>query len=275
MEVGTGLALFGAAKLVEKILGPTAEYIGMSAETWAKKRVENFQRILLLAQQKLGSRIDAPGQVPPKVLRTLLDTGSYSDDPLAAEYFAGVLASSRTTTHRDDRGAAHATLVDRLSAYQLRTHYLIYSAIAKLYYGTERDPMIGTGKLVIYIPYADYCQAMAFEGDESTRDFVLMTQSFYGLEANKLVGEWYGGQTDHLAKRTEGSCLIHKFEFPSEGIVVEPSVVGFQFFAWAHGMGDILPAELVSRGNSLPMLASMSPLVAASRLTDFQRTVAP
>jgi hypothetical protein len=34
-----------SAKVVEKVLGPTAEYIGEGVASFAKKRVENLQKI--------------------------------------------------------------------------------------------------------------------------------------------------------------------------------------------------------------------------------------
>ncbi len=38
MDLGTGLALLGSAKLLEKLLGPTADYVGEGAKTWAQRR---------------------------------------------------------------------------------------------------------------------------------------------------------------------------------------------------------------------------------------------
>jgi hypothetical protein len=51
VDVGTGLALLGSVKLLEKMLGPTAEYIGDGLQTWAKKRTENVRRIFSFAEK--------------------------------------------------------------------------------------------------------------------------------------------------------------------------------------------------------------------------------
>jgi hypothetical protein len=59
----------------------------------------------------------------------VLDEGSFSSDTLAVDYFGGILASSRTEDGRDDRGARIAKIVDGLSTYQLRSHYLLFTTI--------------------------------------------------------------------------------------------------------------------------------------------------
>src|SRR3990167_4792547 len=102
MDVGTGLALFGSAKFIEKLLGPTADYLGEGIKDWAKKQKENVGNIFLNAQKKLGDKIETEGMVSPKVLKGILNEGSFCEDFLAVEYFGGVLASSRSGISRDD-----------------------------------------------------------------------------------------------------------------------------------------------------------------------------
>ena len=64
MDAGSGLAILGStiggAKIIEKLLGPTAEYLGEGLKSWTSKRVQNVGRIFKNAQTKLGERIDAP-----------------------------------------------------------------------------------------------------------------------------------------------------------------------------------------------------------------------
>src|SRR6266496_693093 len=118
MEPASGIAILGtaigSAKIVEKLLGPTADYLGTGLRSWTEKRVENTRRIFTHAAKLLGDRLESPGSVPPKVLKGILDDGSFCDDELSAEYFGGVLASSRTGVSRDDRGASFTALLGRL-----------------------------------------------------------------------------------------------------------------------------------------------------------------
>ena len=86
-----------------------------------------------MAEERLGAKIDTPGEVAPKVLKAVLDEGSFSNSVLSIEYLGGILASSRTEQGRDDRGARIAKMVNSLSNYQLRCHYLVYSSIRSLF----------------------------------------------------------------------------------------------------------------------------------------------
>ena len=124
---------------LSKILGPTADYLGGQLKEFTQKRIENVGKIFSNAEKKLGNKIDSPGQVPPKVLKTIINEGSYSDDVIAVEYFGGVLASSRTEVGRDDRGSRLSKIIDNLSVYQIRSHYLIYSTISDLFSNSENS----------------------------------------------------------------------------------------------------------------------------------------
>ena len=162
MDANTGLTILGAAigsaRVVEKMLGPTADYLGDGIKYWTEKRVHNIGRIFEHARIKLGSKIDDEGSVHPKVLRGVLDDGSFCDDELAAEYFGGVLASSRSEVSRDDRGASFVALVSRLTTYQIRTHFFFYSLIKSIFDG---DPLTvgnneGRQALRTYMPFDAY-----------------------------------------------------------------------------------------------------------------------
>ena len=103
MDVGTGLALLGTAKLAERLIGPTVDYIGQGINTWTEKKVNNLRTIFSKAIEKAGDKLDEDGSVPPRVLNGILNEGAFCEDLLTAEYFSGVLTSSRTSTGRDDR----------------------------------------------------------------------------------------------------------------------------------------------------------------------------
>jgi hypothetical protein len=86
MGAGTGLTILGAAlgsaKLAEKLLGPTADYLGQGLKHWTEKRVTNIQNIFRIAANRLGEDLDKEDAVPPRVLKGILDEGSFCDDPL-------------------------------------------------------------------------------------------------------------------------------------------------------------------------------------------------
>lgn len=52
---------------------------------------------------KLGNTIEISGNVPLRVWKEILETGSLCTDELLIEYYSGLLATSRTATGKDDR----------------------------------------------------------------------------------------------------------------------------------------------------------------------------
>jgi len=80
-----------SAKVIEKILGSSADYIGGGVQNWTNQRVKNVGTIFENAERIFADKIDTPGTVPPKVLKGILDDSSFCDDELGAEYFGGVL----------------------------------------------------------------------------------------------------------------------------------------------------------------------------------------
>lgn len=217
---------------VEKLLGPTAEYLGEGIKEFTKKRAETIVKIFQKAESKLGNKLDAPGEVPPKILKKVLDEGSFATSELEIEYLGGILASSRTDSGRDDRGARIAKLVDSLSTYQLRTHYLIYSTVRNLF--SDKGflmNMEGRPKMKIFIPLSEYVNAMDFSDTEINQLGSLLRHTFFGMAADNLIeDDWRYGDQDSLKKA---------FSRASEpGIICQPSALGAELFLWAFGYAD-------------------------------------
>ena len=245
MAVDPGTAAIVASSLLlakeplNKLLGPSLDYFGKELESFAKKRAENIGRIFNKAIDKLGPKIDEPGQVNPKLLKGLILDGSFCDDELTAEYYGGILASSRTGVNRDDRGAAYLEQVSRLSTYQVRTHFIIYTVIKKLFQDTRHvKPGEDRIAMQIYIPHSDYNRAMAFDDNDEKGDLIglCMDHSFTGLNASDLALFLYNGPPDYLSQNFPG--LI----FPKSGFIVQPTPAGLYLYLWATGHGHI-PSE--------------------------------
>lgn len=231
--VGLGaIAAYLGKDGLEKLLGPTAEYLGNGLRDMAQRRVENVGKIFRNAQNKLGQKTDAPGEVPPRVLKTVLDEGSFCEDAIAVEYFGGVLASSRTENGRDDRGARIAKLLDSLSSYQLRTHYLVYSTVKNLFSESGLSMnMKDRPKMQVYLRLQHYAHAMAFNQSELNQFQQIVLHVFFGLHNDGLIeGDWQVGPKEEMKK-------IYP-EAPDGGIVCQPSALGTEVFLWAFGHSD-------------------------------------
>ena len=222
----------GTGVVASKILGPTADYLGDKLKELTKKRLENTDRIFLKAEKKLGDKLDRPGQVPPKVLKTIINEGSYSDDDITIEYFGGVLASSRTEISRDDRGSRLVKMIDNMSTYQIRSHYLIYSTISELFSNSENSFRLSENrnKMQLFVPIQDYVTAMEFTQKEWNNRQIL-SHIFHGLHADGLIGnDWGFGNPESLKNIFSNA--------PSDGIVCIPSALGAELLLWAFGHGD-------------------------------------
>jgi hypothetical protein len=241
MDLGTGLALFGSAKLAERLLGPTVDYLGEGIKAIAQKRLENVKNIFSAAARKLGKRINDEGSVPPKVLRGIIDEGSYNDDFLAVEYFGGILASSRSGIVRDDRGAYFVSLVNRLSCYQLRSHYILYYIVNQLYAGTSLDD-IGFLHKEVYVPYGVYEPAMDFTKAENAK--VLLQHAIDGLTKENLLR---GVQTVTDGNEEHDSQRFFRIKINKPGFLFCPTSHGIEFFLWAHGKSEMSISSFFDR----------------------------
>lgn len=200
----TGLAVLAAAiggkDIIVKVLGPTSEYLGAGLRDWTEQRVHNVANIFRAASRKLPQ--DSAGTaVPPRVLAGILSEGSYSPDPLMAEYFGGVLASSRSGVSRDDRGAFFTSILSRLSSYHIRAHYVLYATLRSVHSGDTRSFLSEEGRrqLSTFLPAAGFAASMAFEADEDPG--LLVSHILFGLERENLIGTRFSfGEAEHIHK---------------------------------------------------------------------------
>jgi len=234
MEPTTELIiLLGSIQILQKLLGPAADYLGGELKSYTEIGVKNIKKVLDVAIQKLGKTIETPGQVPPKILQKILNDGYFCEGELASEYLGGVLASSRTGISRDDRAISYLHTISRLSSYQLRAHYIFYFLFKKLYnrYDTNLAIISNQTQLFCYLPNKVFHTAMSFTKDENT--FIINTHILNGLVRENLIGptRLFGGPKLIL------STLEIKLKSP--GIVIQPSTLGMELFLWANNFPNI------------------------------------
>lgn len=232
----TGLTILGSAiggaKVVEKILGPTSEYIGEQLKEWTVKKVTNTANIFKNAEKKLGEKINKEGKVPPKVLKGILEDGAWCEEELQVEYFGGVLASSRSGISRDDRGAYFVSLISRLSTYQLRTHYLFYHLIKQQFNGEDINIHDGNNwsNLQMFISLDTFYNSMDFTEEEGVNWGNILSHAIWGLNKEELLTGFSYGNEDHVKKKFT--------EAKTAGIIYQPTKMGVELFMWAYGHGQ-------------------------------------
>ena len=237
MEISdTGLAILSAAigsrDTINRVVGPTASYIGEGLKGWTERRLNNVARIFRNAEEKLGDRAQEEGSVHPRVLKEILNDGSFAENDLAIEYFGGVLASSRTGVSRDDRGASLARLVARLSTYQIRSHFVFYRALRQLVHDPRGlDLQQGDGQYRrLFVPIRSYVASLALEPDERLAD--ILGHTMHGLGREELIRTaWRYGDSQYMRE--------WHAEAEEAGLVFSPSRPGIELFLWAHGAGHV------------------------------------
>jgi hypothetical protein len=250
MDPATGLTILGgavgSAKVLEKMLGPTADYLGGGLKNWTERGCHNVGRIFERAKARLGPKIDEPGGIPPRVLKEVLSEGPFCDDDLWADYFGGVLASSRSGVERDDRGARFASILSRLSTYQVRCHFVLYRLFKMLFDGGGGTVNTDGGRsaLEMFVPGSAFAASMDLVEAESAD--VIVSHTIVGLVGESLLGSHY---------KFEGQDFIKQNGFAGatdSGIIVQPSTLGAELFHWAHGIGDIHTSRFLDPALKFP-----------------------
>ena len=190
----------------------------------------------------MGNKIDENGIVAPKILKGIIDNGTWCEERLQLEYFGGILASSRTDKSRDDRGAYFINLIARLSTYQLRIHFLFYKSLINHCKGEKVnfDDWEARCKLRLHIPMNTLIDAMNFSDNELKNMSNIIRNAIWGLSNENLIGNFsYGEAAFYVVESTEKEVL-------KEGFIFEPTIVGIELIMWAYGYGQTDISEIFS-----------------------------
>lgn len=123
-EKKVALALPGEWAL-QKILGPTLSEVGGDIN---KLYCAGRDRLVAAALRKVKDPDDGK-QANLRVTRDVLWNGAFSDEEICAEYFGGVLASSRSEDGRSDDAIQYVDTIKAMSSKQLHLHYCIYKCL--------------------------------------------------------------------------------------------------------------------------------------------------
>ena len=179
----------------------------------------------------------------PKVLRGILNEGSFSEDELCVEYFGDYWHHQEAKISRDDRAAYYIYLLGHLSSYQIRTHYIFYSVLKELFSDTHLNIGIERERkqMIIYVPMEQYALSMEFGPKENKN--TIIAHSMVGLIREGLLDKFYAIGGANALK--EYSDRIEK-----SGVVFQPSTVGVELFLWAHGRGELSIQQFFESGHS-------------------------
>src|SRR5262245_7302211 len=117
MEPLTTITSTGAAlAIANKLLGKTAEAI---SEDIANLYRAGREKLVAAAIRKT-SNIEDGKSANLRVARDVFTNGSFTEEAICAEYFGGILASSRSLDGKDDFGVFYTDIIKSLSSSQLK-----------------------------------------------------------------------------------------------------------------------------------------------------------
>lgn len=224
--------------ILDKLLGPTAEYLGEGTLGIVKKSRENLERVFRTAYEKLKGQLDKPEQVSPRVLKHVCDEGRFVEDVFCAEYFGGMLASSRSPDGKDEGAIPFLSLVKSMSSRQMRLHFIIYALLAKSHFSppdTESKSFwLG---LQLEIPHDELARAMDLSGYDGERELLL---ALAGLIDQQLLRD------DSLLKSAELPSSRADRTIEGDVVVVGPNERGARLFLRALGCRGLSPELITS-----------------------------
>lgn len=126
---------------LKKVLGPTLSELG---DDFKRLYAKGRDKMIAAASRKIEDVDD--GKISNlRVAHNVLLNGAFSVEDICAEYFGGILASSRTADGKDDTSIQFVDVIKSLSAQQLRLHYLIYQALNQLMRDQQRNINVAEG----------------------------------------------------------------------------------------------------------------------------------
>lgn len=221
-----------------KMLGSTAKYLDDERGRLATQANANLARIFDGAIRRLGSRVEEPGAVNPRVLKQVWDEGRFIEDELVAEYFAGLLASARSKDGRDDRVLSLLSTVRDLSVFDLQFHFLVYSTVRRLFVGQRFSVAVQEDRVRsgVFLPFRVYVGALSLDNGPAAQE--LAAHSLITLIKYELIDHRF---TMGPAEKLKQQCPRAQ----EPGMIVIPSFFGAELFLWAHGYAGRCVDELL------------------------------
>ncbi len=136
ITTGTALAI------ANKLLGKTADEISKDISSLYSK---GRDKIVDFATKKI-TNIDDGKQANLRVARDVFWGGSFTEEAICAEYFGGILASSRSDDGKDDSGVYYVDIIKSLSSTQLHLHYVLYRSLNKLLLSDNTKNTLNVGQ---------------------------------------------------------------------------------------------------------------------------------
>lgn len=254
--------------LALRAFGPFADALGHELERLPSFASRNLER-LAGAFSRRATQLDQE-VMSTRLFKHVIDEASWADDEIVAEYLGGVLAATAKGPVSDS-GVVIAHLIKRLSAAQLRAHFLIYSEMRRL-----RDPVqeldlsqsAEQAKLHLEIDYESFFASMEPSPTSEDGRRTLLDHVILGLAREELVHE-------HSWNYERGSLHPEDGSLPRRQLSVHPSPLGAELFLWGMGSPVIDQARLFDVSLELVYREEIPPLEGCSLQAHKKRPATP
>ena len=243
----------GGAYAVQKLVGPTLDMLGNRARDLTDRGIANVGAVLRNAVTKVPD-LEDEGVVPPRTLVTVWEEAMWADDDVMVEYLGGILASSRTSIARDDRGQIWARRVGGLSLYSIRLHYLLYEVARRALMGRDiklSEEVQRHLQAGMFVAAFDLVECLDLGPDEPFES--IMLHSIDSLQEERLLDDRFAlAGPDALRKAMKGAWA------PLRGLMYYPTPRGMELFLVAHGVrGRHAPSAFVDPDVDLALKADI------------------
>jgi hypothetical protein len=198
----------------KQLLGKTFDVISSDI---AGLYTSGRNKIIQKATEKIKNKDDGKS-ANLRVARDVFWNGSFTDEAICAEYFGGILASSRSDDGRDDSGIYYVDLMKSLSSKQLTLHYIFYFLLNKILVSKPEKNEMSIGdesKLQTEKLFLSINELKTILNSDLGRDL-------HALHAKGLIGYL---KTDNLTLKNKR--LVPYLE-------ITPKSIGVQLYAVAH-----------------------------------------
>jgi len=200
---------------LKQAFGPVLSELG---EDMKKLYAIGRDKIILAGFKKITDKADGKS-ANLRVTRDVFWNGSFTDEAICAEYFGGILASSRSVDGKDDTGVYYVDLIKSLSSNQLKLHYLIYLSFNKHLASDPSKSQLNPGQAselhseAIFLSTNELLQII---GDED------IGRDLHAIHAKGLIGDF-----QNKGHKLKDDRQVHYLE-------VSPTSLGIQLYAVAH-----------------------------------------
>lgn len=120
---------------LNRLFGPTADYLGKILQHQTERGIGNLRKVWESAARRMKLDPDSSSSPNGRVLSRVFNEARFVEDSVAAEYFAGVLASSCSDGGADDSALPYVELLKSMSTDEVKLHFVLYSSLSRRFFG--------------------------------------------------------------------------------------------------------------------------------------------